>query len=115
MLETFIDREAGVTTVHCTGKVTATEISNWLLEYYGGEPTRHVLWDGSDADGSELETSDVERFIQIIRSIMHSRDQGRTAIVASRRVSKPGSIAIALARLFRNRLEPTSATSDSAT
>lgn len=83
MIEILQQDRPELTVFKCTGKVLSTDIEESITAFYAGRPTRHVMWDISDAEISELSATDVRRIAEQTKRVAHSRPGGKTAIVSA--------------------------------
>lgn len=95
MVESRSDLARGLTEYICTGVVDRAEIMDAVNSFYADTPTPHVLWDLGDANVSALSAADVEVLAQHTVERAHSREEGKTAIVA------PKDMGFGLSRMFQ--------------
>lgn len=95
MVESRCDLTRGLTEYICTGIVDRAEITDAVDSFYADTPTPNVLWDLGDANVSALSAVDVEVLAQHTVNRAHSRDEGKTAIVA------PKDMGYGLSRMFQ--------------
>jgi len=95
MVESRTDLARGLTEYVCTGVVDRAEIMDAVNSFYADTPTPNVLWDLGDANVSALSAADIEVLAQHTVDRAHSREEGRTAIVA------PKDMGFGLSRMFQ--------------
>jgi hypothetical protein len=95
MVESRSDPARGLTEYICTGVVDRAEIMDAVSSFYADTPTPNVLWDLGDANVSALSAADVEVLAQHTVERAHSREEGKTAIVA------PKDMGFGLSRMFQ--------------
>lgn len=83
MITTIRDEARDLTAHLCEGRVAIEEIAETIRKFYSGVPTRHVLWDLTEADVSDIHSSQIESLADLVKSIAHSRSGGKTALVAA--------------------------------
>jgi len=95
MVESRSDLTRGLTEYTCTGVVDRAEITDAVDGFYADTPTPNVIWDLADANVSALSAADVEVLADHTVSRAHSRDEGKTAIIA------PKDMGYGLSRMFQ--------------
>lgn len=95
MVESRSDLTRGLTEYICTGVVDRAEITDAVDSFYADTPTPNVIWDLADANVSALSAADVEVLADHTVSRAHSRDEGKTAIIA------PKDMGYGLSRMFQ--------------
>ena len=80
-IETTFDLTKDLTVAKATGRMTADDFRKWTSSYYNGTVTAFVLWDISEADLSDLATTDLEDDALHTKNLANARNGGRTAIV----------------------------------
>lgn len=71
-----------VTMRKLVGAPTCSEVMNALRDYYGGQPTRFVVWDLTDGSLALLTSSDLQTLAEFVQQHAHARPGGKTALVA---------------------------------
>lgn len=95
MIRRKIDRDRDLTLNECVGKVCRREIEESIRVYYESEPTMNIVWDFSGADLSAIGASEIEDLAQKTKVMAHSREEGKTAIIA------PTDISFGLSRMYQ--------------
>ena len=83
MIETSIDKKLDLKINRYIGSLDVSEIEDAIAGFYRGKPTRNVLWDFTQANIGEIKTNQVEKLASQVSEIGHSREGGKTALVAS--------------------------------
>ena len=79
--KTSKDTILDLTMVEVSGKLSAAEIIDWLVQYYRKPPTTSILWDYRKAD---LSAGNLEAIEEILTHVLESgkvRPLGKTALV----------------------------------
>ena len=96
------DQSIDLTIVTITGVPTFDEILAVVETFYGGQPTKKVIWNWGESDPSQLTPTDLERLANL--PVRHSglRQDGKTAMVA------PDDLSFGISRMFETFGEPES-------
>jgi hypothetical protein len=78
-----IEKQYDVTIMAASGKITAGQIIDVLIDYYEGEFTSNLIWDYTDADLTDIANADLQRISSASRRYTHLRKKGKTAIVVT--------------------------------
>jgi hypothetical protein len=89
----ILDRDLTIHTCH--GTITTDQILDRIRIFYGGNPSRSVIWDMSDGNCSQISSDQVSALSVEVIKVAHSRAGGRTAIVA------PVDLAYGLSRMYQ--------------
>jgi hypothetical protein len=77
-----IDKARDLTIHIITGKTSPEEIISTLESFYNN-PTKHLLWDFSQADVSGITGDDLKHILSVADKYANRRPQGKTAILAT--------------------------------
>jgi hypothetical protein len=83
MINAIVNKNRNLTTFVCTGAITSDDILDAVTAFYGGNPTLHIIWDFTAVDLSKLTGDEIRAIAKKAKGLDHSRDGGRTALVAS--------------------------------
>ena len=83
MIESVVVEEQNLTIITGTGKLTKDELVQAIQSFYQGTPTINVLWNLLEADVSNIISDEVSDLANFVKSIAHSRPDGKTALVAT--------------------------------
>lgn len=83
MIHSEVDKKLDLTINNCVDEISLKDIEDKIDQFYNGEPTLHVLWDFTQAILPSMSTEQVEILSYQVTEKGHSRDGGKTAIVAS--------------------------------
>lgn len=83
MINHSLDKNLDLRINTCIDNISMPEIEKNIEEFYRGKPTKNVLWDMTNASINNLSTADVNKLASMVTDLGHSRDGGKTAIVAS--------------------------------
>lgn len=98
-IDTMIDRASDLTTNTAYGPISIDEIIAAIKEYLAGDPTRKVLWNFLQADGSGITSEDLIRLQEVVRQITPAGKRRKVAIVVSR------DLGFGLSRMAESRAE----------
>ena len=80
-IATEYDRSRDLTLFKAVGEMQVTDFRDCLEAYYGGEVTRFILWDLTQADLAAFKNRHIKEVAQVIAGISGARRGGRTAFV----------------------------------
>ena len=82
-IKTEVDPSRDLTIVKASGKMTAHDFHEWIVDYYAGTITQLVVWDLTDADMSNIGIEDVLKNATYVKQVAaDQRTEGKTAVVA---------------------------------
>ena len=84
MIDTRINRTENLTIHSCSGKVTISDIYKAIEKFYKGTPTENIIWDFSESDLTDVKFHEIRTLAEKVKKIAHSREGGKTAIVAKK-------------------------------
>jgi hypothetical protein len=84
MIDIHIDMGNDLTVKTVTGKVSVDELIDVAEKFYSDQPTRYVIWNLIEADGTQISPRDIETLNQTISKHSYKRIGGKTALVVSR-------------------------------
>jgi hypothetical protein len=84
-----------LTVATITGTPTFDIIASAVKSFYGGQPTKNVIWDWSGSDPSQLTPLDLEQLAGLLVRYSVLREDGKTAMVA------PDSVSYRISKEFR--------------
>ena len=84
MIDIHVDPLNDLTVKTVIGKFSANELIEVIEEFYFTQPTKYVIWDFIEADGTQISPQDIETINQTISKYSHKRIGGKTALVVSR-------------------------------
>ena len=76
-----VDEGRDLTVMVVSGRVTARQIIEALVDYYDGAFTQNLIWDYTAADLTAVANDDLRRISSVATGYAHLRKEGRTAIV----------------------------------
>ena len=94
MITSHRDNRADLTVHVCRGKISLGEIIDEIKSFYDKEPTQNNLWDLTEADISELSSSEIKAIANFAKGYNPSRVGGKTAFVS------PQDVAFGLSRMY---------------
>ena len=94
------DQSIDLTIATVTGAPTFDEIIAAIEAFYGGQPTKNVIWHWSVSDPRQLAVTDIEKLACLPSRYSDLRKGGRTAMVALDDVS------FGISRMFQMFGEP---------
>lgn len=83
-IKTTIDRSRDLTTNTASGSVTMEDVLCAAKGYLAEEPTKKVLWDFQDADGSGISGADIRKFYETLSKHPTISKPRKIALVVSR-------------------------------
>jgi hypothetical protein len=95
MIETTVDINHNLTIQKCSGNLTTKEVIDVVNSFYDGSPTRHALWDFSNASMNNIPAENIRRIFTLIKDLGFARQGGKTAVVV------PTDLGFGLARMFQ--------------
>lgn len=89
-----IETTGHLTVFRATGTVAASEILTQAVQHLTGTPTKHAMWDFSQADGLQMTTLEMKGIADSLKQVVPPKAGGRVALVGS------ATINIGLGKLF---------------
>jgi hypothetical protein len=90
------DQSIDLTIATITGTPTFDEIITAIEAFYGGQPTKKVIWNWGGCDPSQLTFTDIENLALLPSRYSDLRKGGKTALVA------PGDLSFGISRAFQS-------------
>ena len=84
MIDIHVDLLNDLTVKTVTGKFSADEMIEVIENFYITQPTKYVIWDFIEADGTQISSNDIETINHTISKYSYKRIGGKTALVVSR-------------------------------
>jgi hypothetical protein len=89
------DESLDLTIATVKGTPTFNEIVSALKSFYGGQPTKKVVWNWTGSDPSHLTVTELERLASFPARYRDHRRGAKTAMVA------PDDLAFGISRMFQ--------------
>lgn len=83
-IETKVDMEKDMTVNTAVGRISAEDILDAIKTYLRQGPTRRVLWNFLDADGSAISGDALMKLHEDAKRVIRSDDERKIAMVVSR-------------------------------
>jgi hypothetical protein len=87
LIRSTVDVKKNLTIFAFRGQLSADELMKTVKSFYADTPTRNVVWDYSESDLSSLRLHDIQALVNVVKEIAHSREGGKSAIVAPKDAS----------------------------
>lgn len=84
MIDIHVDMVNDLTVKTVTGKVSTHEMIGVIEKFYSDQPTKYVIWNFMEADGTQISPKDIETINRTISKHSYKRIGGKTALVVSR-------------------------------
>ena len=78
MIDIYVDSLNDLTVKTVTGKFSADEMIEAIEKFYITQPTKYVIWDFIEADGTQISPKDIETINQTISRYSYKRIGGKT-------------------------------------
>ena len=95
MIEKTVDNEHNLTIHKCSGNLTTKEMIDAINSFYNSSPTKHTLWDFSNASMNNIPAEDVRKMFALVKNRGFARQGGTTAVVT------PTDLGYGLSRMFQ--------------
>ena len=93
------DLSKNLTVFTATGEILADDMIEVIEKLYSTEPTRFIIWDLAEADGTYFKSEDIDRVIDVVSKYSHKRVGGKTILVAS------SVFAYGMSRMYQSKVE----------
>ena len=87
MIHSTADIKRNLTIYTCKGQISVDEVKKKVKSFYEVAPSLNVIWDLAEADVSSITAGEISALASGVKKLAHSREGGKTAIVAPEDVS----------------------------
>ena len=87
-IKACVDQDKSLTVHEVSGKVTIEDIIEAMAAFYAHEPTRHLIWDFTQAEVIDLSSENLKKVLSLAIEMVDGKTEGKRAIVASRPLDK---------------------------